>query len=67
MKVTIKKADQKIKELEKAEYHIREAKRILLWAAGDFELEIKEPVKADSETVDEIGLELAKRIKEALK
>lgn len=27
MKVTIKNADQKTKELEKAEYHIREAKK----------------------------------------
>ena len=67
MKVTIKNADQKIKELEKAEYHIREAKRILLWAAGGFELEIKEPVKADSETVNEIGTEIAKRIVGALR
>lgn len=67
MKVTIKNADQKIKELEKAEYHIREAKKILLWAAGDFELEIKEPVEADSKNVNEIGAEIAKRVVRALR
>ena len=67
MKVTIKNADKKIKELEKAEYHIREAKKILLWAAGEFELEIKGPTTADPKSVDEIGTEIAKRVAESLR
>ena len=58
---------KKQKNLKKRNIISAKQKKILLWAAGDFELEIKEPVKADSKTVDEIGLELAKRIKEALK